>query len=291
MSQLPDAPEAAPVEPQPHYIATPSGSLRFWRAGSGPHLVVLPGLLRSTAVAARTLAQAFPDWTLTVIELPGIGGSARVAPENPEQIAAVIDGALSALGIVSAALLAYDLCLPICTALAIRRRPRFLLVPQDATAAGEWVMRGVRPPPLDIREDGAHLIALWSHFRDLSMLEPSDPLRVARRGDDLPSPSDLDAAVVAAAVAPLRYAALWDCCVAAFRSPPDADGTMDAAGLSAHLAALAPRLPPALASAAVSPLASAPGDSDGIAISHHYLQTRAGRVHMRRAGRGMATAC
>lgn len=286
MSQLPHLPEAEPVESQPHYIATPSGSLRFWRAGSGPHLVVLPGLLRSTAVVARTLAQAFPGWTLTVIELPGIGGSARIAPENPEQIAAVIDGALSALEIGSAALLGYDLCLPICTALTIRRGPRFLLVPQYATAAGEWVRRGVRPPPLDIREDGTHLIALWSHFRDLSMLEPSDRLSVARLGDVLPSPSDLDAAVVAAAVAPLRYAALWDCCVAAFRSPPDADGAMDATGLSAHLAALMPRLLPAFASAAASPFASAPGDSDGTAIRHHYLQTPAGRVHMRRAGHG-----
>ena len=63
MSQLPHLPEAEPVESQPHYIATPSGSLRFWRAGSGPHLVVLPGLLRSTAVVARTLAQAFPGGT------------------------------------------------------------------------------------------------------------------------------------------------------------------------------------------------------------------------------------
>ena len=266
---------------QPHYVATPSGPLRLWRAGSGPHLAVLPGLLRSGVVAARTLAQAFPGWTLTVIELPGIGGSAGIAPESLEQIATVIDGALSALGIDDAALLGYDLCTPICMAVAARRGPRFSLALQDAAAAREWVRRGVRPPPLDVREDGTHLTALWSHFRDLSMLDPRDSLRVASQGHDLPSPPDLDAAVVAAAVAPLRYAAVWDCCVAGFKNPSGVDGAMDTAGLSAHLAALAPRLPPAAAIAEVSP-----ANSGETALRYAYLQTPEGRVHVRRAGRG-----
>lgn len=113
------------------------------------------------------------------------------------------------------------------------------------------------------------------------MLDPRGSLRVASQGHDLPSLSDLDAAVVAAAVAPLRYAALRDCCVAGFKKPSSVAGVMHTAGLSAHLAALAPRLPPAAAIAEVSP-----ADSGETGLRYAYLQTTQGRVHVRRAGCG-----
>jgi pimeloyl-ACP methyl ester carboxylesterase len=272
---LPDAPALA----QPHFLETPSGPLRLWRGGTGPHLVVLPGLLRSAAVVARTLAEAYPDWSLTVIELPGIGGSAAIAPQNVQQVAAMIDGALSQLGVGAAALLAYDLCTPIGTALAARRGPCFSMVLQDVASAREWVRRGVRPPSLDLREDGTHLAALWAHLRDLTMLDPADPARVSRHGQSMPSPADLDAAVVAAAVVPQRYASLWDCCVEGFQEPSNAHGQPDAAGLAGHLADLAQRLPRASNSAPASTTASQPN-----AVRHGYVQTPEGRVRVRRAG-------
>ena len=281
MSRLPAAPSLA----QPHYVATRSGPLRLWRAGSGPHLVVLPGLLRSAAVVAGTLAQAFPGWALTVIELPGIGGSSRIAPVSPEQLAAVIDEALSCLGVDAAALVAYDLCAPIAEALVARRGTRFGLMLLGAACAREWVCRGVRPPPLDARDDGTHLTALWSHVRDLAMLDAADPVRVSRQGEALVSPSDLDAAVVAAAVAPVRYAALWDCCATGFQHPSGAADGIVGAGLSGFLAAWAPRLPPAIAAAGGACEAS-PAGSGQAALSYEYLQTPAGRIHVRRAGRG-----
>ncbi len=271
----------APALVQPYFLATPSGPLRLWRGGTGPHLVVLPGLLRSAAVVARTLAEACPDWSLTVIELPGIGGSAAIAPQNVQHIAAVIDDALSQLGVDAAALLAYDLCTPIATALAARRGPCFSVVLQDVASAREWVRRGVCPPSLDLREDGTHLAALWAHLRDLAMLDPADPLRVSRHGHVIPSSADFDAAVVAAAVVPQRYESLWDCCVEGFQDPSGVHAQPDAAGLPGYLAGLAPRLPVTLTSV---PAATTDSQSNG--LRHGYVQTPEGRVRVRRAGSG-----
>jgi pimeloyl-ACP methyl ester carboxylesterase len=281
MSRLPNT----PVPAQPCYVATRAGPLRLWRAGSGPHLVVLPGLLRSAAVVARTLAQNFPGWALTVIELPGIGGSSRIGPESPEQLASVIDEALSALCVDAAALVAYDLSAPIAMALAARQAARFGLLLLDQSSACEWVRRGVRPPPLETRADGTHLLALWAHIRDLSMLDALDPARVSRRGDGLALPSALDAAVVAAAVEPVRYAALWDCCTVGFEPPSGTSKVVDATRLSEHLDAWALRLPAGiLAPASNSEATRARHGPAG--LHYEYLQTPAGRVHLRRVGQG-----
>ena len=276
----------APGRPQPSYVETASGPLRVWRGGSGPHLIVLPGLVRSASVVAHEMALAHPGWAVTVVEMPGVGGSWRIDPSSAEQLATVIDEALSLLGVDSAVLVARDLCAPVGLALAALRGERFKPVLARQSLTRGWLRRGVRPPPLALREDGTHLVALWAHFRDLSMLDADDPLRVARHGDPLATPSELDAAVVAAAVAPLRYAALWDVCASACTASAGASQATDADDaetLSRVLALWAPRLPVAIP-AETSYAAPAMGDRD--AVRHTYLQTAAGRVHLRRVGQG-----
>jgi pimeloyl-ACP methyl ester carboxylesterase len=125
--------------------------LCVWQGGTGPHLIVLPGLVRSAAVVARGMTRAHPGWAVTVIEPPGVGGSSRIDPVSPEQLASVINEALSVLGVADAALVADDLCAPIGLALAVLRGGRFRLVLTGQSLARGWVRRGVRPPPLDLR--------------------------------------------------------------------------------------------------------------------------------------------
>ncbi|UUZ62912.1 alpha/beta hydrolase [Polaromonas sp. P1-6] len=161
MMKTPDGPA---VEVHPRYVTTGAGQLRVWRAGSGPNLVVLPGLVMSAAVTARAMAQAHPGWTLTVVELPGIGGSAQISPENPVQVAAVIHEGLAELGIHDAALLAHDLSAPIANALARRWPAPARLILQDSETARQWVAKAQAPAALKPREDGTHLSALWTHF-------------------------------------------------------------------------------------------------------------------------------
>lgn len=277
MMKMPDGPAGAVL---PHYVTTGAGQLRVWRAGSGPNLVVLPGLVMSAAVTAHAMAQAHPGWTLTVVELPGIGGSAQISPENPVQIAAEIHDGLAELGIHDAALLAHDLSAPIANALASRWPAPARLILLDGEAARQWVAGGVAPPALELRDDGTHLSALWTHFRDRSMLDAADPARVGRRGAPLPTTQDLDTAVVAAAVRPTAYAALWSCCVAGLDTGLGAADIASPAELHARLA---------LWAAQMNPASMVPARSQGTSLRRDYLQTPSGRVHMRRVGGGGRT--
>lgn len=270
--ELPQAAAAA----LPSYVSTSTGPLRVYRAGRGPSLVVLPGLIMSAAVTARALTQAHPGFSLTVIELPGIGSSAKVAARDVGQIAAVIEEALGLLGIHDAVLMAYDLCAPIAIALASLRSGSARLLLLDSVKAQHWITRQVAPAAMAPREDGTHLPALWAHFRDLSMLDAANPSRVAHQGNVLPNDYELDAAVVAAAVQPESYAALWNCCAEAFQTGQAESGQdMD---ISAQLSQLAAGLAPQ-----VQLLQPTPADG---ALHYSYLQLPSGLVHLRRAGKG-----
>ena len=266
----------------PHYVSTQAGQLRVWRAGSGPNLVVLPGLVMSAAITARAMAQAHPGWTLTVIELPGIGGSARIKPESSAQIAAVIHEGLTGLGIGECALLAHDLSAPIAQALArclhlsTHSSTRLLLL--GGQEAHQWM--GQALADLQARPDGTHLCALWAHFRDRAMLDLADPTRVGRQGSPLPSPEELDTAVVAAAIRPDAYSALWSCCAASLDAAPGDADIAESAELNIQLALWAPT---------ISPATKMPARLEGTGLRCEYLQTTMGSVHMRRAGSGGRT--
>lgn len=275
----------------PDYVDTSAGPLRLWHGGTGPSPLVLPGLLCSASVMARRLGQACPGWTITVLELPGIGGSARIAPLSTVQIAALTEEAVASLGIdmrAVAAVLAYDLSAPIAEALAMRHPSmRWLLV--DAEIAGEWVARHVAPPSLTLRPDGTHLSALWTHIRDCAMLDAGNPTRVSKVGSPLFDAEDLDAAVVAAAVDPEGYERLWACCAADFdRSASRTDRSREVASsdVAALLAQWLREAPAPEPDAGTSRPITDSMTSTAPAVRSGYLQTPSGRVHVRRAGSG-----
>ncbi|CAN5771271.1 hypothetical protein BH11PSE13_BH11PSE13_32420 [soil metagenome] len=257
--------------------------------------MVLPGILRSTSAVARMLSETCPGWAITVIELPGIGGSARIDPRSAAHVAAMIEEAITLLHIDVAAALAYDLSAPIAQVIATRHpTARLLLV--DTESARQWVARRVSPPSLALRTDGTHLAALWTHIRDSGMLDPVSPTRVSKSGSPLADVADLDAAVVAAAVKPEGYAALWVCCAEAFDQSDAGDSRtslctqVETADVPALLAGWLSEVPAASATAE----AAAPPDGAvaqaATTVRYSYLQLPSGRVHVRRAGNATDTA-
>jgi pimeloyl-ACP methyl ester carboxylesterase len=204
----------------PHYATTSYGQLRLFVSGAGRPIVVLPGLIHGAAMLAARLAQAAPDLGWHVLELPGIGGSAGVPVGRASE---ALVAAREALGLDAAPVLACDL------AAALHDGPCVRL---DATAAAGWAARGIMPPDLAPRADGTHLTALFAHIRDRHVLDPADPGRAARAGEKLPDAAELDSTVVAAAVDPVAYAALWRRCLSA-PSPGAADTAAAIAALRA----------------------------------------------------------
>src|SRR5450631_3388560 len=90
----------------PHYLTFDDGQMRIWRAGTGPSLVVLPGLAMGAAVTASRLAARCEGWSITAIELPGtpVNGDTPTLESMAERIAA----ALKLLGLEGSVLVAVD---------------------------------------------------------------------------------------------------------------------------------------------------------------------------------------
>ncbi|WP_460451066.1 alpha/beta fold hydrolase [Alsobacter sp. SYSU BS001988] len=269
----PDRARTGP-EPRPHYLTVAGGQIRIWRCGEGPDVAVLHGLTLGAEATAARIAASCPGWRVTVLELPGVGGSAGLASADVASAAASLDAALDACVSPDAPLVACDLAIAV--AGHLRRRP---LLSLGAEAAQAWAARGWRLPPLAPRQDGTHLTALWAHLRDAHLFIPDDPTQPAPTGEALPTPEELASTVTAAAVDPAAYERLWSACLDAARvDAPHLEGVrvggVDA--LPAALAGLAkpspaPRLP------ATAPL---PGD----AVWNQYVETSRGRMHLRRAG-------
>jgi len=132
---------------------------------------------------AARIAAALPGWRITVLELPGIGGSAGLATEDLAAASVSLDEALDACVPSGAPIIACDLA----GAIAVRlcQRPTFLV---GAGAARAWARRGYRPPPLAPRQDGTHLTGLWAYLRDTHLFEPDEPSQPSRNGEPLPTP-------------------------------------------------------------------------------------------------------
>jgi pimeloyl-ACP methyl ester carboxylesterase len=259
----------------PCYVTLPGGQIRLWRTGSGPDLVGLAGLTLAASVSARRLAEALPDRRITVIELPGIGGSAEHEAGDLGSIASALDQTLEACGIEAFSLAAFDLAGAMATTLCATSRrtvDRTLLFGADAASA--WAARGLAPPDIRPRQDGTHLTSLFAFIRDCHLLKPDDPTQPATSGDPLPDPDELDATVTAAARRPERYAALWAACAQAIGPAPgervslaEARNALAGSGLRPGSSAL-PR--------------TVPRPDSG--LWHHYVETARGRMHLRRAG-------
>lgn len=274
---------------RPHYVTTLSGQLRVWCGGAGPSLVVLPGLVMSAEVTARQMVQTFSGWRLTVVELPGIGGSAKIPVRNAEEVASTIFTALDLLAIPRTVLVAFDLATPIALALSHLLPEGTELISLDVDKAKDWVAGAQALPSLKLREDGTHLVALWAHFRNCLMLDSGRPRHIVPHGLSLPTDSELDTAVVAAAVNPASYSKLWTVCALALQSALVTENEALKANRSLLTASSLKQILENLVKGH-SPIfprtASSMATPD---LRNDYLQTSSGRVHLRRVGNGPKT--
>lgn len=269
----------------PHYVTIGQGQLRVWRSGSGPDLLVLPGLIAAASTRADQLARDLPGWTVTAVDLPGTGGSSGAWAEDIAGLARIIADGASALGLPPCPLLAFDLAAPLAVALqgleAGWQSDTVLLA--DTAAAEGWAERGLTPAPLAPRDDGTHLAVLWAHLRDAHVLEPRDARHPAAQGAPLPDDDALDAMLRTASAAPHRYEALWSLCLDAMIGATDRAGVVrigDVEAAAETLSAMASSRPDA------QPLPPTQPFADPLRVWHDYADTPQGRVHLRRAGRG-----
>lgn len=262
----------------PHYVSTSYGQTRLWIDGEGPTLVVLAGLTRAARVELRDLREALGSWRIVAVEPPGVAGSARVSARSVDDCAAAVAEALAFLDGERYALVACDLsCALIPAVLELLEPVTSVLV--GAQAALGWVDTQTMPPSLRPREDGSHLNALWSFLRDRSLLRPDVPTLPLTGGAPLAGVAELSASFLDAVTAPEKFADIW---------------RLDSDALAGALEAIAdlPRVamiskvpgalgePPTASAAMPPPAAAAPGTE----VWYDYIETSAGRAHLRRAG-------
>ena len=256
---------------KPHFVTIGQGQLRFWHAGRGAPVVVLPGLIRAAKTVCETLAGSFQEHSFHVFELPGIGASSAPQPElTVASVAASLADGIAATRLSGAPVLAFDLAAPLAAALpgAARR----LMVELDT--ARSWAANGYGPPDLSLRDDGTHLTALFAHLRNAHVLDPRGSRQAARQGLPLPDPEALNEMVLTAGLEPTRYAALWSVCLSGVARLGDYSPThLDDMGL-----ALGPSSGQDHHESIVQPYRSG--------IWRDYADISRGRIHLRRAGHG-----
>ncbi|WP_406071082.1 alpha/beta hydrolase [Micromonospora sp. NBC_01638] len=263
--------------PSPHYVTTSGGQLRIWIDGEGPTLVAVAGLTRAASFQASELRRALPSWRVIVVEPPGVGGSARVAPASVELSANLIAESLAFLD-NQFALLSFELSCALVPSLLERLAPASTVL-VNADAARGWVQTRTAPPGLSPRADGAHLNALWSFLRDRRLLRPDEPTLPVTAGDPLPSVADLSVSFIDAVTAPETWAACWRMCSEKLVPALDAMAALPRANALSEI--------PDLLAAAPQPSAAAPPPTaplPGTKVWHEYRDTTVGRVHLRRAG-------
>ena len=255
---------------RPAYVTTSQGQLRVWQVGEEPPCVVLPGLINGAEVIASRLAASNPPVNAVVVELPGLGGSAGVWPSGISAVAGAVAAALQDLGLTQAPVLALDLCLPVAAAISGPGRPE--PVGLHAAAARLWAAHRRVPPLSEPMPDGTHLTALFAFLRNGHVLDPVDWSCARSQGDALPDAAALNATLVAAAIRPGAFAALWQACMGAMAGVParscaenwnDAIRKLGAAATPAQPAATF--VPPK-------------------GVRRDYTATPGGRMHLRRAG-------
>jgi len=259
----------------PYYVTVGDHQVRVWRAGSGPSLLVLPGLAVGAAVTASQMAQF--GWTVTAIELSTAHhGATPTLDDIGQRIAATIQ----ALGLELSVLVAVDLACALVGSLARHIRPmQTILV--GAQAGRAWARCAPSLASLDPRADGAHLTALFAHLRDLEILEPADRSHPARTGGAYLTPDERHETFVAWAADPAGYARIWSLCAAGIVHDRDPGGP------TVHSCATCEDLPSVLAAIVDrSPAPPVPATRplpQGAWRDHADIAD--GRVHLRRAGK------
>lgn len=271
---------ASSTDLQPHYITFHDSQLRVWRGGHGPDLLVLPGLALGASVQAARMTALVPNWTVTVLELPGLGGSHSSAAGTLDDAADRLAVACRLLEMERYALVSFDLASPLADRLVEKLADKPLLdIRIGVERARGWKQRGFMPPDLAARPDGTHLTALWAHIRDCHLIDPADARFPAFEGDTLPAPEELHATFVAAGMTPTNFSRLWSLSCAALNatSAPGAVHLAHSEGLTGRVANIA------AAAASRSALPGKQSLTNG-RIWNDYVELPAGRVHVRRAG-------
>jgi pimeloyl-ACP methyl ester carboxylesterase len=261
----------------PHYLTIDNRQMRIWRAGTGPSLVVLPGLVMGAAVTASRLAALCQGWSIIAIELPG--ALLKEGIPSLESMGRQIAATLEMLGLKRSVLVAVDMAAPLAALVARDIAPMATILVGEGRAQA-WAQRAPALASFAARADGTHLTALFAHLRDLDILEPSDCMRPARAGGAYLDADERHATFITWAADPTAYARMWALCAAEIaRGRADAPGATACAGveeLPSALAALLDRVPHA---PPVPPTRPAAG------IWCDYADIADGRVHLRRAGR------
>lgn len=271
-----DTARSSAMAPKPTFVDTALGQLRLWTAGSGPALVVLPGLLKSPSQRARECVAQFPGCSIVVVELPGLGASCPLPEAGPRQAFEAVANWIGALG-QDVALLAFDLAGPVA---------HRVLEQCPGVAEAAWVgkahldraaAQGHRLSSLNLHWDGTHLTRLWSHLRDSDMLDPVNALRV--RLDTVPymTAEDLDESVLCFGQEPGAYEALWNFLLDAPAGSPRLRECATTADAATVLKAFVSR---------GQSFAMPPSQVQGQGIVRQYVDVSRGRVHLRRAGNG-----
>lgn len=264
----------------PHYLTLEDCQIRIWRRGDGPDLIVLPGLALGAAATAARVGGALPGRTVTVLELPGLGGSISAAADTLDVAAERLAAACRQLHLQTYALAAFDLAAPLADRLASKLEHSPITdIRLGLNRARAWKTRRFLPPYVTPRPDGTHLTALWAHIRDCHILDPHNPGLPAFEGEALPTADELHATFTAAALSPTNYLRLWSQCLEEIGGG-ESRAVVSVAhldGLADHLRGVAPQAPSASSIPATQALS-------GGRIWNDYVELSAGRLHVRRAG-------
>ena len=271
-----DTARSPAIAPKPLFVDTSLGQLRAWTVGSGPAVVVLPGLLKGPVQRARECAALFPDCSVVVLELPGLGASFPLPAGGPPQAFEAVADWLGRLD-QDVALLAFDFAGPVAHAL-LEKCPQLV----EATWLGKdhverAARNGHRLSMMGLQWDGTHLTRLWSHLRDQDRLDPANPLRVRIDAEPYMTAEELDEAMLCFGQDPHAYEVLWNFLLDAPTGLPRLRECASGADSITALATFARRGPA---------FAMPPSLTRGQSIVRQYVDVSRGRVHLRRAGEG-----
>lgn len=264
----------------PTYVTTSRGQLRLFTAGEGPTLVILSGLIRSAETLADECTKALPHRRVIIVELPGIGGSARTDIESLSDAAAAVVEAVNFLKGRPVSLAAVDLAAALLPDVALGLNTEEVVL-IDVDSAKGWSTSSTAPPNPEPQEDGTHLTAMWIFLRDRRLLRPDDATQPRGDGPPLPSVRDLAQTFVAATTEPPSFVRLWQQCLDALPhalSSIKPDRSVVSVTDLPHppVTAAAPDIP------AATPTTTAPQTHGK--VWHQYIETTHGRAHIRRCG-------
>lgn len=184
-----------------HFVDVGGREVHYRRCGAGPVVVMLHPTPSSSECFVDTMEALANQFTVIAPDRPGYGDSDRLpcaAPEISDYAMALRD-TVDALGLErfllfgratgSLEALEFAHCNP--GRLSGLTLENLALVPDEARE----LFLARMYPPIELRHDGGHLLALWSMWRDFSVFYPWFD-HASRIDADMPSPAELQAGLM-----------------------------------------------------------------------------------------------